>query len=82
MLALSEETAESLPMMQNKFQELDSMSIKDMHTEIEAWRNLWSYTPTEVKVQACINRIHFSFPLYLISPDCGHVLLEPLNTIY
>ena len=40
---------ESLPMLQGKFAELDQMSIQDMHTEIEAWRNLWSYTPSEVK---------------------------------
>ena len=40
---------EPLPMMQGKFPELKKMSVKQKNTEIEAWRNLWSYTPSEVK---------------------------------
>ena len=40
---------EPLPMLQGKFPELRKMSKKDMETEITAWRNLWSYMPSEVK---------------------------------
>ena len=40
---------EPLPMLQGKFPEIRKMSRKDMEIEIQAWRNLWSYTPSEVK---------------------------------
>lgn len=40
---------EALPMLQGKFTELKKMNRKDMETEITAWRNLWTYTPSEVK---------------------------------
>lgn len=40
---------EPLPMMQGKFQELKKMSKEQKDTEITAWRNLWSYLPSEVK---------------------------------
>jgi hypothetical protein len=40
---------EPLPMMQGKFPEIKKMSVKQKNSEIEAWRNLWSFTPSEVK---------------------------------
>lgn len=40
---------EALPMMQNKFTPIPKMTQKQKDTEIEAWRNLWGYTPSEVK---------------------------------
>lgn len=40
---------EPLSMLQGKFPELKKMKIKDMQTEITAWRNLWGYVPSEVK---------------------------------
>lgn len=40
---------EPLPMLQGKFTELKKMNAKQKDNEIEAWRNIWSYTPSEVK---------------------------------
>ena len=40
---------EVLPMLQGKFPELKKMKLKDMQIEIEAWRNIWGYVPSEVK---------------------------------
>lgn len=40
---------EPLPMLQGKFPEIRKMTKAQKDIEIEAWRNLWSYTPSEVK---------------------------------
>jgi hypothetical protein len=55
---------EPLPMLQGKFTELKKMKRNDMETEITAWRNLWSYVPSEVK--DCIAGV-FSFIFHLPS---------------
>jgi hypothetical protein len=40
---------EPLPMLQGKFPPIKKMNLKDLRTEVEAWRNIWSYVPSEVK---------------------------------
>lgn len=73
---------EPLPMMQGKFEELKKMSRKQMAIEIEAWRNLWSYVPSEVK--GCQQAVQ-SHGRSLGNPSlsCSCMLADsPLYTIY
>ena len=71
-----------LTFLQGKFTPLKKMSVKQKNIEIEAWRNLWGYVPSEVKdiagdcILSSLLSADMSPPTYQLAPA------YPLNTIY
>ena len=55
---------EPLPMLQGKFPEIRKMTKQQKDAEIEAWRNLWSFTPSEVKGYTGRPATHTSYVNY------------------